>query len=97
MLELGKLRGGGTDFYVGNAAGSRTRAVFGGNAGGDLLLNTSHSIMAIDSPATTSATTYRLECRAINGTIHLNRSNTDTDSIDNVRGASSIILMEVAA
>jgi hypothetical protein len=94
-----KITRGGTDFYVGAAAGSRVRAVFGGYQASnmrDLLL--SNSIIALDSPASTSALTYQVEARrgALSTTIAVNRSGFDADGADMARGASSITLMEVA-
>jgi hypothetical protein len=94
-----KITRGGTDFYVGDAAGSRIRAVFGGYQASnmrDLLM--SNSIVAQDSPASTSPVTYQLEARRGNTslTFAVNRSGFDADGVDMARGASSITLMEIA-
>ena len=54
----------------------------------------------LDSPATTSATTYKLQATlgsTYAGTLYLNRSRDDTDANYSGRTASSIIVMEVAA
>jgi hypothetical protein len=54
----------------------------------------------LDSPATTSATTYKLAGTlgaTYNGTFYLNRSGLDSDADYGPRTASSITLMEVAA
>jgi hypothetical protein len=55
----------------------------------------------LDSPATTSSTTYKIQWRKPydNGStpIYLNRSYDDSDNNDRPRGSSSITVMEVAA
>jgi hypothetical protein len=51
----------------------------------------------LDSPATTSATTYKLEMKMNSGTSFVNRSNADTDSAVFARYASTITVMEIAA
>ena len=49
----------------------------------------------LDSPSTTSATTYKLQWRDENGTIYLNRSVTDSDSVSGIRCSSVITAMEI--
>jgi hypothetical protein len=55
----------------------------------------------LDSPATTSATTYKIQWRKPydngNTPIYLNRSYDDSDNNDRPRGSSSITVMEIAA
>jgi len=92
-----KVTRGGTDIYVGGAASNRVQGVFGGynfvNNGGNVW---SMSVVYLDSPATTSATTYQVECRrGTTGTAYVNRSAADSDNDNNVRGASSITVLEV--
>ena len=96
-----KVTRGGTDFYVGDAAGSRIRAAFGGyQANNDRDNLMSQSIIAQDSPATTSPLTYQVE--TMRGptnaglVVAVNRSQFDFDNADMARGASSITLMEIA-
>jgi hypothetical protein len=94
-----KVTRGGTDIYLGDAAGNRTRAVFGGYTTSGLEHNIwSHSIIDLDSPASTAALTYRVETMVANsfGTAYVNRSANDGDSNTVARGASSITLMEIA-
>ena len=50
----------------------------------------------LDSPATTSATTYTVEGYAGSSTLYLNKANVDTDNSHSVRGISTLTLMEVA-
>jgi hypothetical protein len=94
-----RLSGGNSANYVGDAAGSRIRTVFGGYhdaLNSDLLYLHPGSIVYLDSPATTSATTYEVQATTNLGTIYVNRSSTDSDNASSSRGASSITLMEVA-
>jgi hypothetical protein len=54
--------------------------------------------MFLDSPATTSATTYGLYAKVYSsGTIYINRSSSDGDGGNDARTASSIIAMEIGA
>ena len=91
-----RLAGGNAATYIGNAAGSRIRAAQG-------VLTASASTMSIqmvylDSPATTSATTYKVQIYCTSGgNIHVNRSHDDTDNDAFVRDTSSITVMEIVA
>jgi len=52
----------------------------------------------LDSPATTSATTYKLQGRGWNGSagyFYVNRSASESDTVNFGRGVSSIIAMEI--
>ena len=93
MLQL--LRDS-TAISVGDTAGSRIRASMNGYSSdaGQLV---PFSIQYLDSPATTSATTYKIQFRIGAGTFYFNRTQTDTDSANFPRIASSITLMEIAA
>jgi hypothetical protein len=95
-----KINGGNSSNYVGDAAGSRTRAVHGGywigNQTGVLF---SFTMMYLDSPSTTSSTTYAVQARK-GGQANLTQVNyaiDDFDGSDRVRGASTITVMEIAA
>ena len=53
----------------------------------------------LDSPSTTSATTYKLTARGWNsgaGNFHINRSDTDGDTVSYTRPISTITAMEIA-
>ena len=52
--------------------------------------------MLLDSPATTSATTYKCQFKAFSGTFYLNRTYATSGHYD-IRTASSITAIEVAA
>lgn len=90
---------GSTAIGVGDAAGSRVRATFPiyiqSNAFNAYSLNASF----IDSPATTSATTYKIQVRreAATGTIFINRSPNDSDSAAGGRFISTLTAMEISA
>ena len=87
-----------TAIALGDAAGSRTRATLGRYYGSDVVDAHfgAHSMMFLDSPATTSATTYKLQGRTQTGAFYINRTHTDTDSSPFPRAISTITLMEVA-
>ena len=92
-----KIVRGSTDIAIGDASGSRTRATGGTDTqGGDWILNS--SMMWIDSPATTSATTYKLQVSTGQGTDthYINRTVADVDAANGNRSVSSITVMEVA-
>ena len=50
----------------------------------------------LDSPATTSTVTYKLQIKTSGGTLYINRTGLDSDLSAHVRSASTITLMEVA-
>jgi hypothetical protein len=86
-----------TAINVGDAAGSRQRATFG-------FSNTIQSEVVsgaasfLDSPATTSATTYKIQgINSTTGTFYINRSKQDADTVNYPRPASSITVMEILA
>ena len=95
-----KLNGGNSSAYVGDTAGSRIRTVASAAAyvGSTLAPQMNErSIMYLDSPSTTSATTYAVQMRTTNNNAYLNRSGQDTDNANFGRGASSITVMEISA
>jgi len=55
------------------------------------------NIMHLDSPSTTSATTYKIQCtNESNRNVYINRSNSDSDNNTIFRAVSSITAMEVS-
>ena len=59
-----------------------------------------HSIIFLDSPSSTSETTYKVQATDRDtggGTFYLNRGSTDGDGSNKSRGTSNIILMEIGA
>jgi len=97
-----RLIRGSTSIFQGDAAGNRIGSTqvwrpaatqYGYDVG-------SLTGMYLDSPATTSSTTYKLQGTlgsTYSGTFYLNRSSTDDNFDYSGRTASSIIVMEVAA
>lgn len=88
-----------TNIAIGDAAGSRLRRTFIRSSSLDATtIQGTLSMTFLDSPATTSATTYKIQIALTDGvTGYINRSGTDTDSANNARGISTITVMEVSA
>jgi len=86
-----------TNILVADAAGSRIQAsnIIGAAVADNPGTQTN---VYLDSPATTSATTYKIQIRTAGaGTIYVNRTITDTNSGDFARGTSTIVVCEVSA
>ena len=92
-----RLVRGGTAIAVGDADGSKTQAGGGVDGGTARYSPISVSMTVLDSPATTSATTYSVEAAVDGNPIFINRSHTETDNAGYGRYASTITVMEVAA
>jgi hypothetical protein len=92
-----RLLRGSTDILAPTSPGSRSS--------GALALFTTNSstvdngtITYLDSPATTSATTYKIQGFATtSGSFYVNRSSTDTDNSAFMRTVSTITAMEIGA
>jgi hypothetical protein len=89
-----------TPIGIADTAGSRTSTTSGnyqGNAG------TTGSVVQvplnyIDSPASTSAITYKIQIAQNSaGTLYVNRSSQDSDTASNIRAISSLIVEEIGA
>ena len=90
-----------TVLNIGDEAGDRIRSsVSYRDAGTPYALNIHEfSINFLDSPSTTSATTYKLQGTlgaTYNGVVYLNRTHTDTDADYGSRCASNITLQEIS-
>jgi len=89
---------GATQIALGDAIGSAQRSSMGGWAGGTVGGQTLYqgTLNYLDSPSTTSATTYKWQVLTFSSrTFYLNRSESTADA--QTRSApSSIILMEIA-
>jgi hypothetical protein len=94
-----KIVRGASDIGVGDAASSRTRAGTQINVlGSSGAFQSAASMIYLDSPATTSSTTYKVQGIVPSaGTFYINKSQTDTDSATFARTSSSITLVEVKA
>ena len=89
-----RLMRGATAIAIGDAAGSRTQATLGAYPNGGLVIT--GAMTFLDSPATTSATTYKLQIQMNSAaTGYVNRNNSDTDAAAVARAVSSITVMEV--
>ena len=86
-----------TAICVGDAAGSRSRITVGLRPP-DIYSRMERTMNFLDSPSSTSATTYKLQWRQVdNTTAYLNRTYDDTDDEHRPRLASTITVMEVLA
>jgi hypothetical protein len=98
-----RLDRSGSSIAIGDSAGSRTRASFTGNAGGFDSAGRggqSASLSFLDSPSTTSSTTYKIRMSGHNGeatVINMSGENLDSADAPHARTVSSLILMEIAA
>jgi hypothetical protein len=87
---------GSTEICVGDTAGSRISAT--GSSGynsADGNVGKTGAFNYLDSPSTTSSTTYKIQVFGFNTTQYVNRVETDTNSGVSARGASTIIVMEI--
>ena len=85
-----------TGVGVGDASGTRSQVSSANiiGSGGNSLLGTSFQFL--DSPATTSATTYKIQFITDIATVYVNRTVSDTDALYTGRSQSTITVMEVA-
>jgi len=96
------IGGSTTQLSLADAAGSRARGSFAGsayrgNSSNYLLMLWHQSLTYLDSPATTSATTYGVQVSSISTGTYINRTGDDSNSGDMYRGVSYITVMEIAA
>ncbi len=88
-----RLVRGATTIAVGDVAGSRIPITVFGAAS---AANPMGGMVFLDSPGTTSATTYKIQIRAQSAnSIFINKDNVDTDSSAGYRGISTITVIEV--
>ena len=91
-----------TPIKIGDAASNRTRATghwHQDDSGNDEYDIVQHSGTFLDSPSTTSSTTYKLQVGSPNSAsyeIYINRSGHDSDAAWEARTCSTITLMEVS-
>jgi len=92
-----------TQINLGDASGSRARGFSGSEEGIStnsygLYQTYDYSTQFLDSPASTSALTYKISVALTNtNTFYINSTASDIDSSAFPRGTSNIILMEIAA
>tara|TARA_A100001201_G_scaffold70726_1_gene64902 strand:+ start:683 stop:1678 length:996 start_codon:yes stop_codon:yes gene_type:complete len=93
-----RLLRGSSAIAIGDGAGSRQRSTFASETSGGGGNMKSAALFHLDSPSTTSATTYKFQAAALDGnSFQLNRSVADTDSSNYQRVASFITVIEVKA
>ena len=97
-----RLVRGSTPIAVGDSASNRLQSTVARRSQSSVyaLESTPMSMSFLDSPNTTSATTYKLQGTAgssYNTTYYVNRSSSDTDADYGARVASTITATEVAA
>jgi hypothetical protein len=98
-VGMARLLRGSTVVYAGDAASNRTLGFYSnipGSAEGDDSSQVGSGVF-LDSPATTSATTYKIQGLTNAGTFFVNRTANDNDSTYILRGVSSITVMEIGA
>jgi hypothetical protein len=97
---MSRLMRGATAIGISDASGNRIRTTWGTNDTPGGAVSMSISLTFLDSPNTTSATTYKVqlsETRNEGGTVYVNRQNSDSDDVQVPRGISTITVMEIAA
>ena len=90
-----------TQIYLGDAASNRARVsnlISISNTGGGTDYNMVHlSGHHLDSPSTTSSTTYKLQLKNLSSeSLYINQSKNDGDQTYIARTASSITVMEIS-
>ena len=95
-----RLLRGSTELALGDASGSRARMTAIGQFSNNNSPNkyegglTSHVIL--DSPATTNATTYKLQGQVLSTGFRVNKTRYNTDNGNASRGVSTITVMEIS-
>ncbi len=94
-----RLLRGATIINAGTAVGSRISALGGFSSTDQSLPSAPISGNYLDSPATTSSTTYKIQLAmtAGSGSAFINQTSQDTDQSSQIRMASQITVMEIAA
>jgi len=93
-----RLARGSTGISVGTSAGSRSVATVASQGTGGNKVDMSTAMIHLDSPATTNATTYKVQAAAeqSGGSWYLNRGGTAADNSTVYATTSSITVMEIA-
>jgi hypothetical protein len=96
--SVSRLMRDATAIDVGDAAGSRIQAS-GTSKAVSTATQATQSYVFLDSPATTSATTYKVQAATLGATFTfaLNRSADDSNTAGRTRTVSNITVMEISA
>ena len=90
-----KLVRGSTDICIGDAASTRPR-ISASSYTANPDTSTCPAINFLDSPASTSSTTYKIQMRGYDTVaVYLNRTGNDTDASQGPRAAATITVMEI--
>lgn len=85
---------------MGDTASNRMRytavGVYANTSGDNQYAGGMTSMTILDSPATTSATTYKLQGQTLSNGFRINKTRYDVDNGNSSRGVSTITVMEVA-
>jgi hypothetical protein len=93
-----RLVRGSTAICIGDANDSVTRSTVGGQQVGAVSEQDSVAFNFLDSPNTTSATTYKIQLCGENGTTYyINRTGSSSTGGDQYSSTSTITVMEIAA
>lgn len=86
-----------TAIYIGDSGGGSRVRIAAQGYNPDNNSNNNLTIMYLDSPATTSSTTYKIQAcvGGTSGTVYVNRSNNNTDAVYTGMQTSSITVMEI--
>lgn len=93
-----RLVRGSTNISIATSAGNRSIATVAHQGNGANMIDQTFPIFFLDSPATTSETTYKIQaaCEQAGGTWYLNRGGLATDNSTVYATTSSISVMEIA-
>ena len=89
-----------TDLALGDASGSRGRFTMIGtysSTGTEQYSSGANHINYLDSPNTTSATTYKLQGGSYSSAFYINQTKYDSDNLNASRASSTITVMEIGA
>jgi hypothetical protein len=94
----GRIMRDSTAIAIGDASGSRIRLTGSVYFGVNCQSPVSMGMNFLDSPNTTSATTYKFQVSRLDasGTVYVNKAESDGDTTTVPRTASSITVMEIA-
>jgi len=88
---------GSTAICIGDSGGGSRKQASGGTSVRDINGVNNGSVNFLDSPATTSSTTYKVQMYVPSATGYINRTSADIDANYTIRSASTITVMEIAA
>jgi len=98
-----QLLRGSTAINLSDASSNRSRTSFSGglhtgDGSGDIYMTLMVGTYCLDSPATTSSVTYKIQVKSHSGSeaVFINRTENDQDTGDGLRSMSTITLLEVS-